>query len=237
METVTTNDIDNSLKENTKNNVEIELPCLNADNDDWIAVKNPKPKIIRSKRDRKTMEKSDDSETSPSDSDSNGSISELSSDYNPVSIISGQGRSAQVDSYYETTDWENFKLCLTNEYCAPESIESPDELDNALKKFEETITKNFYDCSINIKKNPPNYNTSPPNVKLLIRKKNRAKRRYQASLAGNDKIFYNSSNQRVENAIKMFNNDGWEKTPEEINPNDPNETWELVRKLKNKKVN
>ncbi|KAG5899191.1 hypothetical protein JTB14_026944 [Gonioctena quinquepunctata] len=72
METVTTNNIDNSLKENTKNNVEIVLPRLNADNDDWIAVTNPKPKIIRSKRDRKTMEKSDDSETSPSDSDSDG---------------------------------------------------------------------------------------------------------------------------------------------------------------------
>ncbi|KAG5877066.1 hypothetical protein JTB14_014549 [Gonioctena quinquepunctata] len=72
MKTVTTNNIDNSLKENTKNNVEIVLPRLDADNDDWIAVKNPKPKIIRSKRDRKTMEKSNDSETSPSDSDSDG---------------------------------------------------------------------------------------------------------------------------------------------------------------------
>ncbi|KAG5875270.1 hypothetical protein JTB14_033478 [Gonioctena quinquepunctata] len=174
------------------------------------------------------MEKSDDSETSPSDSDSDESISELSSDHNPVSIIVGQGRSAQVDSYYKRTDWENFTLRSTNEYCAPGLIESPDELDNALKKFEEIITKKFYDCSINIKKTPPNYNTLPPNVKLLIRKKNRARRRYQASLAGNDKIFYNSLNQRVKNAIKMFKEDRWEKTLEEINPNDPNETWKLM---------
>ncbi|KAG5871217.1 hypothetical protein JTB14_001914 [Gonioctena quinquepunctata] len=34
----------------------------------------------------------------------------------------------------------------------------------------------------------------------------------------------------------MFKNAGWEETLEEINPNDPNETWKLVRKVK-KKVN
>ncbi|KAG5864186.1 hypothetical protein JTB14_017965 [Gonioctena quinquepunctata] len=57
METATTNNIENSSKENTKNDFEIVLPRLNADNDDWIAVKNPKPEIIRSKRDRETMKK------------------------------------------------------------------------------------------------------------------------------------------------------------------------------------
>ncbi|KAG5892043.1 hypothetical protein JTB14_036139 [Gonioctena quinquepunctata] len=65
------------------------------------------------------------------------SISELCSGHNPVSITLGQ--SAQVDSYYNTTDWENFKLRSTTEYCAPELIESPDELDNVLKKFEQLL--------------------------------------------------------------------------------------------------
>ncbi|KAG5864076.1 hypothetical protein JTB14_033910 [Gonioctena quinquepunctata] len=46
---------------------------------------------------------------------------------------------SRLDSYYNTTDWGNFKLRSTTEYCAPESIESPDELDNILKKFEQSL--------------------------------------------------------------------------------------------------
>ncbi|KAG5868713.1 hypothetical protein JTB14_030502 [Gonioctena quinquepunctata] len=67
------------------------------------------------------------------------SISKLSSGHNPVSITLGQGQSAQVDSYYNTTDWENSKLRLTNGYCAPELIGSPDELDKVPKKFEQLL--------------------------------------------------------------------------------------------------
>ncbi|KAG5868339.1 hypothetical protein JTB14_008334 [Gonioctena quinquepunctata] len=71
METVIDN-VDNSLKEIRKNNVEIVPPRQNADYDVWITVTNPKPNIVRSKRDRKTMGRSDDSESSPSDSGSKG---------------------------------------------------------------------------------------------------------------------------------------------------------------------
>ncbi|KAG5862817.1 hypothetical protein JTB14_018756 [Gonioctena quinquepunctata] len=82
-----------------------------------------------------------------------------------VETEEGQGKNAQVDSYYKITDWDKFKLILSREYCAPEIIENEEDLDNAVAKFEEIVHKALNESTIQVKKRAPNFNALPQKKK------------------------------------------------------------------------
>ncbi|KAG5878849.1 hypothetical protein JTB14_022315 [Gonioctena quinquepunctata] len=147
------------------------------------------------------------------------SIPELSSDHNPLKIEYGNGPPNENNRYYKVTNWKNFTHILRGAYCTPVNVLSPQDLDIAVNKFVSTIQNAVKDSTIENPNRSPSHNALPPLIKNKIEEKNRARRTYQRTLAGNDKTILNNLVQEV---ISDFKHSNWSETLGNLDPKDPN---------------
>ncbi|KAG5861334.1 hypothetical protein JTB14_025210 [Gonioctena quinquepunctata] len=164
-------------------------------------------------------------------------LRELSSDHNPITIEFGEDPPTQVNRTYRVTNWRIFSQILENEYCAPEIIPTPVELDAAVEQFENTIISVLNNNFIGVPSTNTSHNVLPREIKEKIREKNRARRRYQRTLARVDKILLNRLVMEVRFEISKFKNEKWSSALEEVDPQDPTSMWKVYKRIKNKKTN
>ncbi|KAG5874800.1 hypothetical protein JTB14_012436 [Gonioctena quinquepunctata] len=161
-------------------------------------------------------------------------LQELSSDHNPIKIELGNDPPTQINRTFKITNWIRFFQILEREYCAPENILTPAELDIAVSRFVSTILDALNRTFIEIPSQNTSHNTLPRLIKDKIRDKNRARRRYQRTLARNDKILINRLTMEVHFMISDFKNKRWAKALKDIDPQNSYSMWKLYRKIKNK---
>ncbi|KAG5880282.1 hypothetical protein JTB14_020028 [Gonioctena quinquepunctata] len=98
-------------------------------------------------------------------------LRELSSDHNPITIEFGEDPPTQVNRTYKVMNWQRFSQILENEYCAPEIIPTPAELDAAVELFENTIIRVLNNNFIEVPSTNTSHNALPREIKEKIREK------------------------------------------------------------------
>ncbi|KAG5889518.1 hypothetical protein JTB14_009005 [Gonioctena quinquepunctata] len=113
---------------------------------------------------------------------------------NPVLITLNEGQNAQVSSYYHITNWDGFQTSLENAYCAPEVINTTDDIATAIAQFETSILEAINNNTIRMQKPAPTHNKLPKSIKDKIKEKNRARANYQRTPAREHKTIANNKN-------------------------------------------
>ncbi|KAG5868865.1 hypothetical protein JTB14_011693 [Gonioctena quinquepunctata] len=98
-------------------------------------------------------------------------LRELSSDHNPMKIEFGEDPPTQINRSYKVTNWRIFSQILENEYCAPENIPTPVELDAAVEQFENTIIRTLNSNFVQVPSANTSHNVLPRPIKEKIREK------------------------------------------------------------------
>lgn len=136
------------------------------------------------------------------------SLDELSSDHNPVS------QTFKIDNLFfptnngsTKTNWNKFTETLEKLPLDFPKITNPNQLDNYVKNISSKITQAHQNTTKSINSPQPNY--LPPDIKDLIKRRNKARKIYQHTRNPRDKMTFNRLQGKIKRDIIKFKEKSW----------------------------
>lgn len=157
------------------------------------------------------------------------SISELSSDHNPIIVEIDNLPYLQTPRIHSKTDWEKYKIYLAK---IQHNIVTIEQIENTCN----TITNKISEA-INISTTTLPHNTTnaqlPARIKILNRKKKRLKKKAQRTLNPADKQATNRMTNTIKTELKAYNQEQWHNKIQSLTTKD-NSLWKMTKALKKK---
>lgn len=155
---------------------------------------------------------------------------ELDSDHNPVHMELGDPEEEQIETISRTC-WPSFHLWMDNHLEPIRPISTVDELEAAVQDFTTKIQEGIKHSTKEKEKSKTG--VLPPEIKDLIRQKNRARKRWQQTWDPESHAEYNRLKRLVANELKAHHNSMWENKLENLTTEDCS-LWKMARSLRNK---
>jgi len=146
------------------------------------------------------------------------SLAELSSDHNPQLIEFFVDFNVPKDSMYFSTNWETFQSTLDNVPNLFENINTPDEFENAVDTFTNTILSAHQNSST--KKLVADTNYTPIVLKDLIKQKNRIRKAWQRYRDPTDRQELNRLQALIKRKNRSIIQKNWEEYLLSLNTGD-----------------
>ncbi|GFX26152.1 probable RNA-directed DNA polymerase from transposon X-element [Trichonephila clavipes] len=165
------------------------------------------------------------------------SISELSSDHNPVMISFNLNTSIHKNnSRAITTCWSAFKIHLKNHFHLSDyaNINNKPILEEKIAKFTDAVSSAHSHASEPIKNTRHSY--TPQHIKQIIALKNRARKMYQRTLNPTYKTEANRLQAILKKEIKIHNQNTWATKLASLEPQD-NSLWQMQKHFRKKRSN
>ncbi|GFV94215.1 probable RNA-directed DNA polymerase from transposon X-element [Trichonephila clavipes] len=165
------------------------------------------------------------------------SISELSSDHNPVMLSFNLNSSIHKNnSRAFTTCWSAFKIHLKNHFHLSEyaNINSTTILENKIAKFTDAVSSAHSHASEPIKNTRHSY--TPQHIKQIITLKNRARKLFQRTLHPTHKTEANRLQAILKREIKIHKQNTWATKLASLEPQD-NSLWQMQKHFRKKRSN
>ncbi|GFU82431.1 nucleic-acid-binding protein from transposon X-element [Trichonephila clavipes] len=165
------------------------------------------------------------------------SISELSSDHNPVMLSFNLNSSIHKNnSRAITTCWSAFKIHLKNHFHLSDyaNINNPTMLENKIAKFTDAVSSAHSHASEPITATRHSY--TPQHIKQIITLKNRARKLYQRTLNPTHKTEANRLQAILKREIKIHKQNTWATKLASLEPQD-NSLWQMQKHLRKKRSN
>lgn len=164
-------------------------------------------------------------------------VTELSSDHNPIILEVGEFNEPPITFHKQKIDWDKFKTICSSSIKLTTKLKCSEDIDLEIENFTGKITNALETSSTTINcNNPYTRNSLPPNLKQLIKTKNKAKKRAQLTMSPLDKAEANRLTTLVKNEIYNYKNSIWNTTLENTSTQD-NSLYHITKSLKCRKEN
>jgi len=161
-------------------------------------------------------------------------VYELDSDHNPVLLHLEVDDLESVPETIERVDYELFTESLQSTVGPIPSIQSVEEIDNAVKHLEQKMqkAKNTATRAQSLKKRR---DALPGEIRDLVRERNRARKRYHRTLAPDDRAEKNRLIAEVRRRLAEFREDTWNDRLQTLATED-HSLWRMTKILRRKKT-
>ncbi|GLV46051.1 hypothetical protein CBL_05137 [Carabus blaptoides fortunei] len=157
------------------------------------------------------------------------SISEMSSDHNPVILDLEAQATAHPDQERRRTDWTLFSERLEGTLGKLPIIESAEDLDEAVNHLTAAIQEAIHSASKTL---PSGAKKSlPQEISQLLQERNRARRRWQRTADPADRLTANRLATRARDALREMRNTNWKNLIDQLEDSD-RKMWRISRALK-----
>lgn len=146
------------------------------------------------------------------------SVPDLNSDHNPVILEIFDDITFKRTGNYLKANWHDFQQYLSEVSNPFDNINTPEEFDQAVSRFTGILTEAHRNSSIVFHNSQDIY--TPPEIRELIRQKNRALREWQRFRDPRDKTLYNRLRALIKRKIKKLTQDDWANYLNSLNPED-----------------
>ncbi|KAK9871680.1 hypothetical protein WA026_014127 [Henosepilachna vigintioctopunctata] len=159
------------------------------------------------------------------------SVSDLTSDLNPVLLFLGADPDGEYETQMKTTCWAAFKDHINETLPPLPPLRTRDQLKFAIEAFEEAIIRSIESCSHEQRK--PLYHTNPPEkVREIIRNRNRARRRHQRTWDSDHLRDYRRLAAEAKQAMLDHQNAQWNAKLDLLE--EDHSLWRMTKILRNK---
>lgn len=160
-------------------------------------------------------------------------LTELSSDHNPIILEIGILNLAENIYTRTKTDWDKYKKYLTENLRLQCDIKTTEHIEDACHSFTKTITDAVKHATASLESKENNTNNLPKRIKELINVKNKLKRKAQRTLNPTDKLEANRMVNTIKEEIRTFRAEKWHDKIKSLNTTDGS-LWKLTKSLKKK---
>lgn len=157
------------------------------------------------------------------------SLYELDSDHNPVLIELGEQQPDEEDRYKVTMSWPAFKDHLENSIGPITRINNTQDLEDQVRFLTDKIQQSVLFAENRSPKRIIHPDDIPPEIRELIRAKNRARRIYARTQYPDDRREMNRLNTEVRYALSDHRNRKWQENLEGIEEHA--KLWKIKRAL------
>ncbi|KAK9869117.1 hypothetical protein WA026_002875 [Henosepilachna vigintioctopunctata] len=160
------------------------------------------------------------------------SVSDLTSDHNPVLLFLGADPDEEYETQMKTTCWAAFKDHINETLPPLPPLRTRDQLEFAIEAFEEAIVRSIEACSREQRK-PLHRNNPPEEVREIIRNRNRARRRHQRTWDPDHLRDYRRLAAEAKQALLDHQNAQWNAKLDLLEEED-HSLWRMTKILRNK---
>lgn len=159
-------------------------------------------------------------------------ISDLSSDHSPVSFTIGHTHEDNKIKHTTRTNWKKFQEVLAQNITQTPDIHDKRSLNFTTITLSQDIRNALEEAKYTTTHTQNNPYSLPPDIRQLIRERNRLKRRAKNTQNPLLNTQANRLTTRIRAMIRELSNQKWEDHLNSLNPED-NSLWRTVRCLKN----
>lgn len=164
----------------------------------------------------------------------------LSSDHNPITFEikidnSNDENETKTRRTFRNTNWKNFKTDLDRLITLNNTIETPTQLEDEVKKITANIQKTIEKHTIT-ETVKPNTSALPDDIKELIKTKNKTRKLWQRTRNPHTKATLNQQTRQIKDALLDIYNQNWYRKLQDTNT-DTKKLWRITKTLKRQQEN
>lgn len=158
---------------------------------------------------------------------------ELDSDHDPVILHLGREDEMDPPAEYDKVNWQLFKESLATRVGPVPRIWVKEDIDLAIENLESRVREAKTDATTTVSLRTRR-DGLPPDIRDLVRDRNRARRRYRRTLAPVDRADVNRLCAEVRRRLQEYRNSKWCQKLEELTTEDCS-LWRMTKVLRNQR--